>query len=86
MRFDIRPQGEFNVLHLPQAKLATQELVDEILTKWEKSASFVLIDHDGTRAIDTVGRLRNVGFENVKALKGGLNAWSEEIDPTIRRY
>lgn len=83
---DVRPPQEYNLVRLAKSKLATQELVDEILTKWPKDKAFYLIDKDGLRATDTVRRLRNVGFTGVKAVAGGLAAWSTEIDPLFPRY
>jgi rhodanese-related sulfurtransferase len=30
--------------------------------------------------------LRNQGFEQVQSLRGGIDAWSVEVDPTVARY
>jgi rhodanese-related sulfurtransferase len=27
-----------------------------------------------------------MGFSKVKVLKGGINAWSQEIDPSVPQY
>jgi len=30
--------------------------------------------------------LRNQGFENVQSIRGGIDAWSTEVDPSVPRY
>lgn len=46
----------------------------------------VVYCHHGIRSMQAVGFLRQMGFENVKNLKGGIEAWSREVDPQIPRY
>jgi adenylyltransferase/sulfurtransferase len=33
-----------------------------------------------------VAFLQDSGFERVWNLKGGIRAWSDEVDPTVRKY
>jgi rhodanese-related sulfurtransferase len=30
--------------------------------------------------------LRNQGFEQTQSLRGGIDAWAAEVDPTVNRY
>jgi adenylyltransferase/sulfurtransferase len=30
--------------------------------------------------------LRERGFQHLKSVKGGISAWSDEIDPTVPKY
>ncbi|MBI4249231.1 MAG: rhodanese-like domain-containing protein [Elusimicrobia bacterium] len=83
---DIRTPEEFEMLHLEEARPATQELVEEVLTRWPKDSEFVLVCHDGKMSREAASNLRTQGFVNVKALKGGLAAWSKEIDPLFPSY
>jgi rhodanese-related sulfurtransferase len=45
-----------------------------------------VICHHGQRSLNVTAWLRNQGFENVQSLRGGINAWSAEIDPQVPRY
>jgi rhodanese-related sulfurtransferase len=42
--------------------------------------------HMGMRSMNVTVWLRNQGFEQVQSLRGGIDAWSVEVDPTIARY
>jgi len=47
----------------------------------------VLHCHKGVRSMKALELLRDhAGFTRVKSLKGGIDAWSLEVDPTIPRY
>jgi len=40
----------------------------------------------GVRSLKALGFLREQGYKYVKSVKGGISAWSEEIDPDVARY
>jgi len=46
----------------------------------------VVLCHHGQRSLNVTAWLRNQGFENTQSLRGGIDAWSAEVDPTIARY
>jgi rhodanese-related sulfurtransferase len=46
----------------------------------------VVLCHHGARSLNTTVWLRNQGFENVQSLRGGIDAWSAEVDPSVPRY
>ena len=84
---DIRTREEFDAVHLPGAHHFTQDLMNTILMQWPRNAGLiVLIDHQGTRSLDAAAYFAGHGFANVKALLGGLDAWSQQIDPSLPRY
>src|SRR5271165_2001186 len=46
----------------------------------------VVLCHHGMRSMNVAVWLRNQGFENAQSLRGGIDAWSAEIDGTVPRY
>ena len=46
----------------------------------------MLHDHAGKHVLDTCAWFLGHGLKNTRALKGGIDAWSREIDPTLPRY
>jgi rhodanese-related sulfurtransferase len=40
----------------------------------------------GMRSLKALQFLRQHGFTRLKSVKGGITAWSREIDPTVPRY
>jgi rhodanese-related sulfurtransferase len=83
---DVRTREEFESVHIERSVLLSQELMQEMLMKWDRAALLVLIDHQGTRSMDAAAYFSGHGFENVKSLRGGIDAWSAEIDPSLPRY
>jgi rhodanese-related sulfurtransferase len=83
---DVRTREEFEAVKLPGAHLFTQELMQEILGNGSRANLFVVYDHTGARSMDAAAYFQGHGFENVKSLRGGIDAWSAEVDPKISRY
>lgn len=83
---DVRTREEFDAVKLPGAHLFTQELMQEILGQGSRSDLFVVYDHQGARSMDAAAYFLGHGFENVKSLRGGIDAWSAEVDPKLPRY
>lgn len=46
----------------------------------------VVFCHAGVRSMNVTVWLRNQGFEQVQSLRGGIDAWSSEVDPKVPRY
>ena len=83
---DIRTREEWETVKLSNSQLFTQELMQEILGKEPRGRLLVIYDHKGERSLDAAAFFQGHGFENVKSLRGGIDAWSEEIDPKLPRY
>ncbi len=83
---DIRTREEFEAVKLPDAHLFTQEFMQEILAKWSRADLLVIYDHEGARSMDAAAFFQGHGFEQIKSLRGGLDAWSVEIDSKLPRY
>src|SRR5205085_10868990 len=83
---DVRTREEFEAVKLPDARLFTQELMQEILSNGSRTNLFVIYDHTGARSMDAAAYFQGHGFENVKSLRGGIDAWSAEVDPSLPRY
>ena len=83
---DVRTREEFDAVKLPGSHLFTQELMQEILSNGSRTNLFVVYDHTGARSMDAAAYFQGHGFENVKSLRGGIDAWSAEVDPKLPRY
>jgi rhodanese-related sulfurtransferase len=46
----------------------------------------VVLCHHGMRSMNVTVWLRNQGFEQAQSLRGGIDAWSAEVDPSVSRY
>jgi rhodanese-related sulfurtransferase len=83
---DIRTREEYEAVKIEGALLFSQDLMQEILGKWPKTQSIVICDHTGTRSLDAAAYLLGHGYEQVKCLRGGIDAWSQEVDSKLPRY
>ena len=83
---DIRSREEFEAVQIDGSSMLTQELMQEILGSWNNDQSFVIVDHLGGKCLDAAAYYIGHGMPNVRALRGGIDAWSLEIDSSIRRY
>lgn len=83
---DIRTLEEFQAVHIPGSRHLDQPAVQEILTATERSHPYVLIDHLGDRSLDAAAYFIGHGLENIRALRGGIDAWSREVNPELPRY
>ena len=83
---DVRSHEEFDAVRLPGAELMTQPLLQEFFHTGDKTQPIAVYCHQGLRSLDAAAYLIGHGFQDVKSLAGGIDAWSTEIDPTVRRY
>jgi rhodanese-related sulfurtransferase len=66
--------------------LLSQDVMRQIMADGSNTRLLVLIDHQGAQALDAAAYFMGHGLQNVRCLRGGLDAWSQEVDPKIRRY
>jgi rhodanese-related sulfurtransferase len=56
----------------------------EVATRAHKE--LVIVCHHGVRSMNVTAWLRRQGFEKAQSLRGGIDAWSVEVDPGVARY
>jgi rhodanese-related sulfurtransferase len=83
---DIRTREEYEVAHLEGSQLLDQALMQEILATRPRERLLVIVDHQGSRSLDAAAYFAGHGFTNIKCLRGGIDAWSIHVDPTLPRY
>lgn len=83
---DVRTREEFDAVKIGGAEFFTQDLMQEGMSKWPRENLVVIYDHQGTRSMDAAAYFHGHGFNNVKSLRGGIDAWSVEVDPSLPRY
>ena len=63
-----------------------QEKRLENLNGLEKNDEIILHCKAGVRSMKAAIVLKELGFKNIKSMKGGILEWSERIDPTVQKY
>ena len=83
---DIRSKQEYQAVHIAGSVLMSQPAMQEIMAHWSREEPLVIIDHQGRTALDAAAYFLGHGFKNVRCLQGGIDAWSQEVDPKLARY
>lgn len=82
---DIRTREEHEAVAIEGSELFTQEL-QQSLFGGDPEAKILLYDHQGRSVLDQVAWFRGHGLKQTFGLRGGIDAWSREVDPSLPRY
>jgi monothiol glutaredoxin len=82
--FDVRPAAERAVASIAQARALEDSRAD--LSAMNRDSAIALHCHHGVRSRAAAEGLLREGFTNVYNLEGGVDAWSQEVDPSVLRY
>jgi molybdopterin/thiamine biosynthesis adenylyltransferase/rhodanese-related sulfurtransferase len=83
---DLRDPVEMQISSLPGAECIPFHLLPEQMSKLDPNQQTVVFCHIGLLSTYAVRMLQEAGFQNVKNLRGGINAWAKEVDPEVLRY
>jgi len=83
---DVRSREEFDAVHIDGSVMLSQPVMREILGDGTNSRPLVLIDHQGRQALDAAAYFLGHGLQNVRCLRGGIDAWAQDVDSQMRRY
>jgi len=83
---DVRRPDEVAIAVLPDATHIPIEEIEERVGELDAHAETVVYCHHGVRSLSVTVYLRNHGFRNVTSLAGGIDLWSQRIDPSVPRY
>lgn len=83
---DVRESWELKSGSLPNACTVNRRFFREIETRWSKETPVLVYCHFGVRSMDAALTLTARGFTRIFTLQGGIDAWSQEVDPAIPRY
>ncbi len=82
---DVRAREEWDAVHIEGSTFLTQEVMHE-LGGWPREQIIIFVCHHGVRSLDAAAYFAGHGFGNVRAVRGGIDAWSQEVDPALARY
>jgi rhodanese-related sulfurtransferase len=58
----------------------------ELMASGSNMNPIVVIDHAGKNGLDATAYFMGHGLSNVRCLRGGIDAWAQEVDAKMRRY
>ena len=83
---DVREPHEYRICNIPGSKLIPLGEVPNRLGELDKTADIVVHCKSGMRSAKACGILRQAGFEHVRNMKGGILAWSDQVDSSVPKY
>ncbi len=83
---DVREPHELEISALSGALNIPLGMLAARLTELDSAKDMVVFCKSGTRSARALELLASAGFRKVKNLKGGINAWAQEIDPSLPVY
>ena len=83
---DVREPFEYEIARIDGAKLFPLGEITERLDELKREQPIVVHCHSGKRSAQAVRLLQQRGFANVYNLEGGIDAWSDQVDPNVPKY
>jgi adenylyltransferase/sulfurtransferase len=83
---DVREHTEIAVCCLPGSVVIPLGELPTRLAELDAASETIIHCKAGGRSAKALQILLDAGFEDVCHVKGGINAWSAEIDPTVPHY
>ena len=83
---DVREPHEVDICRIPGAKLIPLGQIQARVNELNTADDIVVHCKSGVRSGKAVDFLKTAGFKRVKSLKGGILAWSDQVDPSVPKY
>jgi len=83
---DVREPDEHQIAHVQGVPLFPLSALPRQFTELDPNQQIYIHCKSGVRSMRALQFLRQQGFKYVKSVKGGISAWSDEIDPEVPRY
>ncbi len=83
---DVRDPHEWEICRIPGTRLVPLGALGEHLHEFDSSKTYVMHCKSGMRSAKAIVQLRKAGFKRLLNLKGGILAWSREVDPAVPTY
>jgi rhodanese-related sulfurtransferase len=83
---DVRSREEFEAVHIAGSVLLSQDVMRQIMGDGSNTRPLVIVDHQGKTGLDAAAYFMGHGLQNVRCLRGGIDAWAQEVDASVKRY
>ncbi|MGV3771334.1 MAG: molybdopterin-synthase adenylyltransferase MoeB [Verrucomicrobiales bacterium] len=83
---DVREPDEYEIAFVPGTQLLPLSTLGNRFTELDPNQQYYLHCKAGVRSMKALSFLREQGFKYLKSVKGGILAWSEEVDSSVPKY
>jgi sulfur-carrier protein adenylyltransferase/sulfurtransferase len=82
---DVREPHEYDINRIPGAILIPKDTLPAKLADLDPTAEYVVHCKSGVRSLESTQLLRGAGFR-ARSMRGGIDAYSRQVDPSIPVY
>jgi rhodanese-related sulfurtransferase len=84
---DVREPWEFATTHVEgSVPMPMNDVPARAARELDPGERLLVLCHHGVRSMNVTVWLRRQGFAQAQSLRGGIDAWSLEVDPSLPRY
>jgi adenylyltransferase/sulfurtransferase len=83
---DVREPDEYEIAHVKGVPLVPLSTLPQKFTELDPNQQYYIHCKAGVRSMKALLFLREQGFKYLKSVKGGISAWSDEIDSQVPKY
>jgi len=83
---DVREPHEYKICHIKGSKLIPLGEVPRRMNELNSAEEIVVHCRSGMRSTQAVELLMKAGFRKIHNLRGGILAWSDQVDPSVPKY
>jgi adenylyltransferase/sulfurtransferase len=83
---DVREPHELEIAAIEGAKNIPLGEVAQRMYELDSAEEMIVFCKRGSRSARAIEILASAGFKKMKNLKGGINAWAEEVDTSLPLY
>ncbi len=83
---DVREPDEYQIAHVEGVPLVPLSTLPQKFTDLDPNQQYYIHCKVGVRSMKALNFLREQGFKYLKSVKGGISAWSDEIDHDVPKY
>lgn len=84
---DVREPWEFSTARIEGSMpMPMGEVPERAHQELDPDERLVVVCHLGVRSMNVAVWLRNQGFEQAQSMRGGIDAWTTQVDPSVQRY
>lgn len=83
---DVREPHEWAIGYINGARLIPLGELAGRVDELDGEQKIVTYCHTGVRSLHACAILKRAGYEGARSLRGGIEAWSTEVDPSVPRY
>ena len=83
---DVREDFEVGICRIEQSVHIPMSQFSDQADRVPEDRPIVIYCHHGFRSLNVAQFLRDRGFQSVTSMRGGIDAWARQVDPSMSRY